>query len=148
MDKFSADFTAKIATWGKDLGFDAVGISNTDLSTAEQRLFDWLGKNYQGDMEWMQSHGTKRSRPAELVPNTLSVISVRMNYLPEPAADAEMVLNHPELGYISRYALGRDYHKVLRQRLKNLAQRINKTSANLVIVFLPTAPLYWKNQLR
>ncbi len=143
--QLSTDFSAKISAWGKALGFDALGISNTDLSAAEQHLFDWLGQDYQGDMTWMHSHGTKRSRPAELVPGTLSIISVRMNYLPAPAADATMVLNHPELGYISRYALGRDYHKVLRQRLKKLAQRIQQeVGAFGYRVFTDSAPVLEK----
>ena len=139
------DLTAKIAVWGKQLGFDAVGISQLDLSEAGQRLITWLQKGYQGDMDWMQRHGTKRSRPAELVPGTLSIISVRMNYLPEPAADAEMVLNHPELGYISRYALGRDYHKVLRQRLEKLAKTIHQEIGGFGYrVFTDSAPVLEK----
>lgn len=101
-----------------------MGISNINLSTAEQRLLDWLAKDYHGDMDWMQRHGTKRSRPAELVPGTLSIISVRMDYFPPDSADAAMLLNHPERAYISRYALGRDYHKLIRQRLEKFAQQL------------------------
>ncbi|MGB1008077.1 MAG: tRNA epoxyqueuosine(34) reductase QueG [Thiolinea sp.] len=143
--KLPEDINAKIAKWGKELGFDALGISQIDLSDAEQHLFDWLKKGYQGDMDWMHRHGTKRSRPAELVPGTLSIISVRMNYLPEQAADAEMVLNHPELGYISRYALGRDYHKVLRKRLTKLAQHLQKTLGEFGYrVFTDSAPVLEK----
>ncbi len=139
------DITAKITQWGKELGFDAVGISQLDLSIAEQRLLTWLDQGYHGDMQWMQQHGSKRSRPAELVAGTLSVISVRMNYLPPDSADAIMVLNQPELGYISRYALGRDYHKVLRQRLEQLAQRMQSHIGHFGYrVFTDSAPVLEK----
>ena len=139
------DLHLKVAEWGKQLGFADVGISQPDLSSAEQHLFDWLQKGYAGDMEWMERHGTKRSRPAELVPGTISIISVRMNYLPPDTADAEMVLNHPELGYISRYALGRDYHKVLRQRLEKLAKKLQQAVGDFGYrVFTDSAPVLEK----
>ncbi|SDZ82982.1 MAG: tRNA epoxyqueuosine(34) reductase QueG [Candidatus Thiothrix putei] len=115
---------AQIQAIGQALGFNAVGVSNIDLSFAEQRLLDWLAQGYHGDMAWMAHHGTKRSRPAELVSGTLSVISVRMDYLPPDSMDAVSILNHPERAYISRYALGRDYHKVIRQRLEKFAQQL------------------------
>lgn len=118
------DFVQTIQQWGKELGFSAVGVSNTDLSQAEQRLGQWLEQQYHGEMEWMARHGTKRSRPAELVPDTLSVISVRLDYQPEEYHDPTTILNHPNLAFISRYALGRDYHKVVKQRLEKLAKRI------------------------
>ncbi|MFZ1388939.1 MAG: tRNA epoxyqueuosine(34) reductase QueG [Thiolinea sp.] len=141
----SADISAKLPEWGAELGFDAIGVSSLDLSSAEQKLWDWLENGYHGDMDWMQRHGTKRSRPAELVEGTLSIISVRMNYWPEPSAPAEMVLNHPELAYISRYALGRDYHKVLRQRLERLAQRLQTEIGSLRYrVFVDSAPVLEK----
>ncbi len=131
--------------WGKQLGFAAIGVSSLDLSLAEQRLLDWLAQGHHGSMEWMQRHGSKRSRPAELVPGTLSVISVRMDYLPPDAADAEMVLNQPELAYISRYALGRDYHKVLRQRLEKLAGLIQTEIGEFGYrVFTDSAPVLEK----
>ncbi|SKA87225.1 epoxyqueuosine reductase [Thiothrix eikelboomii] len=140
-----ADISAKLPEWGAELGFDALGISSIDLSSAEQSLWAWLAQGYQGDMEWMQRHGTKRSRPAELVEGTLSIISVRMNYWPEPSTPAEMVLNHPELAYISRYALGRDYHKVLRQRLEKLAERLQTEIGFLRYrVFVDSAPVLEK----
>lgn len=115
---------SKLHALGKSLGFNAIGISNVELSLAEQYLFDWLEQGYHGDMDWMQRHGTKRSRPAELVPGTLSIISVRMDYFPPDSTDAAMLLNHPERAYISRYALGRDYHKLIRQRLEKFAQQL------------------------
>ena len=136
---------AQIQAIGEALGFNAVGVSNIDLSFAEQRLLDWLAQGYQGDMAWMAHHGTKRSRPDELVSGTLSVISVRMDYLPPDSTDAEMVLNHPERAYISRYALGRDYHKVIRQRLEKFAQRLQaEMGAFGYRVFTDSAPVLEK----
>lgn len=141
----SADISAKLPEWGAELGFDAIGISSIDLSSAEQKLWTWLEQGYHGEMDWMQRHGTKRSRPAELVEGSLSIISVRMNYWPEPSAPAEMVLNHPELAYISRYALGRDYHKLLRQRLEKLAQRLQAELGSMRYrVFVDSAPVLEK----
>nr|CAA6820183.1 MAG: Epoxyqueuosine (oQ) reductase QueG [uncultured Thiotrichaceae bacterium] len=139
------DINLKIDAWGKELGFDAAGISQVDLSIAEQRLLDWLKLDYYGDMEWMHRHGTKRSRPAELLPGTLSIISVRMDYLPPDAADAEMVLNQPELGYVSRYALGRDYHKVVKKRLEQLAKKLREAVGEFGYrVFTDSAPVLEK----
>lgn len=112
-----------IKLWGSELGFQQTGICDTDLSIEEPRLQAWLDKQYHGEMAWMAKYGMTRARPHELVPGTLRVISVRMNYLPAEAAFAR-TLNNPEQGYISRYALGRDYHKVLRQRLKKLGEKI------------------------
>ncbi|WP_446470004.1 tRNA epoxyqueuosine(34) reductase QueG [Xenorhabdus stockiae] len=116
---------ANIKQWGLSLGFQQVGICDTDLSTEEPRLQEWLDKQYQGEMDWMARHGMMRARPHELLPGTLRVISVRMNYLPAKAAFAS-TLNNPEQGYVSRYALGRDYHKLLRQRLKKLGEQIQE----------------------
>jgi epoxyqueuosine reductase len=113
---------ALIQQLADQLGFNAVGVSHIDLGEAEQRLLDWLANGHHGDMGWMGQHGTKRSRPAELVPGTLSIISVRMDYFPPDSADPLMLLNLPQRAYISRYALGRDYHKLIRQRLEKLAQ--------------------------
>lgn len=114
-----------IKEWGQQLGFQQVGICTTDLSSEEPKLQQWLDKGYHGEMEWMARHGMLRARPAELLPGTLRVISVRMNYLPTNATFAS-TLKNPQLGYISRYALGRDYHKVLRQRLKKLGAIIQQ----------------------
>ena len=112
--------------WAKELGFQALGVSHIDLAKEEAYLAQWLAKGFQGDMDWMERHGTKRTRPSELVPETISILSVRMDYLPTETHDPVMVLNHPNLGYVSRYALGRDYHKVMRNRLQKLADRINQ----------------------
>jgi len=115
-----------IKDWGLELGFQHIGITSTDLSSAEQHLLDWLERGFHGEMDYMQRHGTKRSRPAELEPGTVSVISARMDYSPPHAADPDSVLQQPDLAYVSRYALGRDYHKVVRQRLQHLSNRIEQ----------------------
>ncbi|HXH03119.1 MAG TPA: tRNA epoxyqueuosine(34) reductase QueG [Candidatus Competibacteraceae bacterium] len=141
----AARLAAAIKVWGRELGFQQVGISDVDLSEAEARLHDWLAQGYHGEMAYMARHGTHRSRPAELVPGTLSVITARMDYYPPDAADAVGVLNHPELGYVSRYALGRDYHKVLRGRLKTLAARIEQAIGPFGYrVFSDSAPVLEK----
>jgi len=114
----------QIDEWSAELGFDAVGVSDIDLADAEERLLTWLSRRWHGEMHYMERHGTRRSRPAELLPGTLRVISVRMNYLTEPQGQAIDQLDHPSNAYVSRYALGRDYHKVLRRRLQKLADRI------------------------
>jgi len=113
----------QIRQWGAMLGFQQVGFADTDLTLAEQHLHQWLDHGMHGNMEYMASHGLKRSRPAELVPGTLRIISVRMDYLP-PNDDPEAVLADSEHAFISRYALGRDYHKLMRNRLQKLANRI------------------------
>src|SRR5450631_2530542 len=115
---------ARIKAWGKALGFQAVGISDTQLDATEAHLLQWLADGHHGTMDYMAKHGVKRARPTELVPGTVRVISVRMNYFPENAKDTEEVLADGNLAFISRYALGRDYHKVLRNRLEKLAQQI------------------------
>lgn len=134
----------RIKTWGQELGFGAVGISDTDLSEAEQHLYAWLDKGYHGEMDYMQRHGSKRTRPAELVPGTLRIISARMDYRPrEP--DPRILLENPARAFISRYALGRDYHKLLRSRLKKLAQRIEEAVGEFGYrVFTDSAPVMEK----
>ncbi|MBW9270449.1 MAG: tRNA epoxyqueuosine(34) reductase QueG [Candidatus Thiodiazotropha sp. (ex. Lucinisca nassula)] len=117
----------QIKQWGEELGFDAVGITDTDLSEAESRLHQWLASGCHGEMDYMAKHGNKRSRPAELEPGTVRVISVRMDYLPEPMQDLQRILEDPQKAFISRYALGRDYHKLLRNRLKRLQRKIQQT---------------------
>ncbi|MFZ5512014.1 MAG: tRNA epoxyqueuosine(34) reductase QueG [Pseudomonadota bacterium] len=136
-----AALAERIKAWGKELGFDAVGIAGTDLRQGEQRLQAWLARGMHGEMDYMASHGSKRSRPGELVPGTRSVITVRMNYLPE-AADARRVLADRSRAYLSRYALGRDYHKVLRNRLQKLAARIEAEAGPMGYrVFTDSAPV-------
>ncbi|MEQ1622269.1 MAG: tRNA epoxyqueuosine(34) reductase QueG [Methylococcales bacterium] len=115
---------SQIKQWGLALGFQQVGITDTDLSAAEIQLQDWLDKDFHGDMEYMQRHGLKRSRPAQLHPGTVSVISVRMDYQTDSKSVMEQVLTETTTAYISRYALGRDYHKLMRNRLQKLAEKI------------------------
>ncbi|WP_304639635.1 tRNA epoxyqueuosine(34) reductase QueG [Pseudomonas sp.] len=119
----AADLAGEIRRLADALGFQQVGISAPDLGQHERWLESWLAAGYHGEMQWMASHGTKRTRPAELVPDTRRVISVRMDYLP---GDTQMArrLSQPDLAYISRYALGRDYHKLMRRRLQQLAEQI------------------------
>lgn len=112
-----------IKQWGRELGFQQIGITDTNLEAAEKHLQDWLAKNYHGEMKYMERYGYKRSRPYELEPGTLRVISARMDYLPPNARIIESLQNKQQ-GYISRYALGRDYHKLIRKRLHKLAEKI------------------------
>lgn len=115
----------KIKQWGQELGFQQVGISDIDLSAHEPKFFEWLENNFHGDMAFMANHGTKRTRPDELMPGTLSIVSVRMDYLP-PNAQFATSLSQDKQAYISRYALGRDYHKVVRNKLKKLGKMIEQ----------------------
>ncbi len=113
----------RIKRWGQELGFQRVGICDTELGEAEGHLARWLAQDFHGEMSFMQRHGSRRTRPAELVPGTLRIISVRMDYLPDEA-DPQLICADPGRAFISRYALGRDYHKVMRRRLQKLADRI------------------------
>ncbi len=113
-----------IKAWGAELGFARVGVARIDLSADEAHFLEWLQQGFHGEMQYMQRHGVKRTRPAALVPGTVSCISVRMDYWPAAAADAAAVLADESVAYVSRYALGRDYHKLLRHRLQQLATRI------------------------
>ena len=132
----------RIKAWGKELGFQEVGIADTDLSEAEARLLDWLAQGLHGDMDYLARHGTRRSRPGELEPGTVRVISARMNYSPKNAADSWQVMQDPRRGFISRYALGRDYHKVLRGRLQQLVQRIAQEAGSFRYrIFTDSAPV-------
>jgi len=116
----------RIRAWGAELGFAQIGVSDVELGDAEARLLDWLSSGYHGDMDWLERHGTLRSRPGELVPGTLRVISVRLDYRPAEATESDAILADGSRAYVSRYALGRDYHKVLRGRLQKLAERIEQ----------------------
>lgn len=119
------DLTEKIKSWGQELGFAEVGFSDIDLSTHEKALSKWLEKDYHGEMDYMKKHGLMRARANELVPDTIRVISARMDYLPNDAKFAQ-ILKNKNKAYISRYALGRDYHKLMRKRLKQLGEKIEK----------------------
>ncbi len=114
----------QIKLWGKTLGFAQIGICDIDLSPQEANLQRWLDNGFHGEMGYMESHGMMRARPNELHPGTLRVISARMDYLP-PEAGFASNLSAPHMGYISRYAGGRDYHKLIRTRLKKLGEQIS-----------------------
>ena len=114
-----------IQQWGRELGFQQVGISDVELGQHRQYLQQWLDNHYHGEMQWMVNHQDKRNYPAELVPDTIRVVSARMNYLPEDPRHIE-ILKQKDKAYISRYALGRDYHKLIRKRLSTLAKRIEE----------------------
>lgn len=118
------ELNGNIKRWALELGFDGVGFSDIELSDYEVRLLKWLDDGWHGEMHFMQEHGLKRSRPADLIAGTISVISVRMNYLDKTATDAETILKQSQKAYIARYALGRDYHKIVRKKLQQLADRI------------------------
>lgn len=130
---------AQIKAWGLELGFDAVGIAGTDLADAEPGLTAWLAAGCHGEMDYMAAHGLKRARPAELVPGTRSVIVARLNYRPERS---EAPLSDAACAAISSYALGRDYHKLVRNRLQKLADRIvAEVGAHGYRVFSDSAPV-------
>ncbi len=140
-----ADLATQIKTWARELGFQQAGIAGVELPEDEARLREWLQRGYHGELEYMARHGTRRTRPAELVPGTLRVISLRMDYLPADAAEAQQVLDDGRVAFISRYALGRDYHKLLRGRLKHLARRIEEAVGELGYrVFTDSAPVMEK----
>ncbi len=135
----------KIKQWGLELGFQAVGITDTDLTIAEQRFNQWLKQQMHGDMDYMSRHGSKRSRPAELESGTLSIISVRMDYFPEAPENAIELLKKSNQGYIARYSLGRDYHKVVRKRLQTLAKKLEQEIGSFGYrVFTDSAPVLEK----
>jgi len=119
------ELTKKIQQWSEELGFSQVGFSDIDLSEHEEAFTQWIANNYHGNMDYMARHGLMRTRPNELVEGTVSCISVRMDYLPQNAQFAR-ILKQPSHAYISRYALGRDYHKLMRKRLKQLGNKISE----------------------
>ena len=122
---------ASLREWGRTLGFSQIGVAGIDLATAEPRIAAWLNNGFHGDMDYLAAHGSKRSRPGELVPGTVSVITARLDYLPRttPAGWRAIEwrrLAAPEQATVSLYARGRDYHRVLRQRLRALAERLGE----------------------
>jgi epoxyqueuosine reductase len=127
------------------LCFDDIGITGIELSDDERHLESWLDRGWHGEMGYMARHGRRRSRPAELLPGTLRVISARMNYWPSESREPGEVLGRSELGYISRYALGRDYHRVMRPALRELATRIGEIAGTHGYrVFVDSAPVLEK----
>ena len=130
-----------IRAWGRELGFQALGFTGIDLADHEDYLSKWLDAGYHGDMDWMARHGSKRSQPNALVPGTCTVITVRMDYLPvgEPP---EAILADSQKAYVSRYALGRDYHKLMRVRLAKLAKKIeSQLGGGQYRAFVDSAPV-------
>jgi epoxyqueuosine reductase len=113
-----------IKRWGMALGFNQIGITDTNLQEAEAHHQAWIAKGFHGEMDYMAKHGLKRTRPEELVPHTLRVISARLDYLPANALASDEVLNDSSRAFISRYALARDYHKVMRKKLQTLSEKI------------------------
>ncbi|WP_020561717.1 tRNA epoxyqueuosine(34) reductase QueG [Methylosarcina fibrata] len=135
----------QIKEWGLELGFQQIGITDTQLGDAENHLRHWLDDNFHGEMDYMQRHGDKRSRPELLLPGTLRIISARMDYLPESRSTMETALADPTAAYISRYALGRDYHKLMRQRLQKLADKIQEACGSFGYrAFVDSAPVLEK----
>jgi epoxyqueuosine reductase len=139
------DLALSIKAWGLELGFQQTGITGTNLEAAESYLQDWLAQGFHGEMNYMERHGLKRSRPELLQPGTVRVISVRMDYLPETGAVMTGNLENPLSAYISRYALGRDYHKLMRNRLQKLADKIQAEIGPFGYrVFVDSAPVLEK----
>ncbi|MGB0865831.1 MAG: QueG-associated DUF1730 domain-containing protein, partial [Granulosicoccaceae bacterium] len=143
--QLTAELNAQLRHWAQELGFADCRVSDGNLADYEPRLDQWLEQGNHGEMDYMARHGRKRSRPAELLPGTLRVISLRMDYLPGQAADMQQNLLEPERAYVSRYALGRDYHKMMRQRLKRLAGRLAEEAGRMDYrVFVDSAPVLEK----
>ena len=137
-----AQLALEIKTWGRELGFQEIGISDTELTREENYLQQWLGQGFHGEMDYMARHGTARTRPGELVPGTLRVISARLNYQPPDARNSWETMADPDAAFISRYALGRDYHKVLRGKLQALAGKIEREIGTFRYrVFTDSAPV-------
>ena len=131
-----------ICNWSKNLGFQELGVSNIDLEEHQIEPFnDWLAKSYHGEMEWMVRHANLRKNPQKLVPGAIRVISFRLNYLTEDASIPVSLLKDKSKGYISRYSIGRDYHKVMRKKLKKISELINEVVPHEYRVFTDSAPV-------
>ncbi len=138
----SQNLKTQIKNWAIELGFADIGFADTDLSHYEARYFNWIGEQFHGDMEYMERHGTKRTRPNELEPGTNCIISVRLNYLDTCAHNPADILHQPQQAYISRYALGKDYHKLIRKKLQKLAEKIDSVTDNFKYrAFTDSAPV-------
>ena len=135
----------KIIEWAEELGFDGVGFSDINLQEDEAYLLSWLKNKFHGEMHYMEKHGLKRSQPDKLMPGTVKVISFRMNYLQDNTVDSSRVLKNKNLAYISRYALGKDYHSEMRNRLHKIAKKINQEVDNFKYrAFVDSAPVLEK----
>lgn len=137
----------QIQEWARELGFSQIGVAGVDLSDAEERLIQWLAKGFHGEMDFMEKHGLMRARPAQLVPGTVCILTARMDYLPS-ATQPDWIKQewdrhaNPHEAVVSVYARGRDYHKVLRNRLQKLAQRIQEAIGPLGFrAFTDSAPV-------
>jgi len=140
-----AQLARDIRTWGAELGFGGVGIAGVELGTDEAHLVNWLDAGFHGEMDYMSRHGTKRSRPGDLTPGTVRVIAARMDYAPPGIGEAWDMIADDGRAYVSRYALGRDYHKILRNRLQKLATRIGDVTGPFGYrVFTDSAPVLEK----
>jgi epoxyqueuosine reductase len=136
---------ADIRRWGTELGFGGIGIAGVELGADEVHLLNWIDAGRHGDMDYMVRHGSRRSRPAELEPGTLRVISARLDYAPADIDASWDVLGDANLGYVSRYALGRDYHRLIRPRLQRLADRIATVTGEFAYrAFTDSAPVLEK----
>ena len=135
----------KIKSWGQELGFQQVGIADTDLTQAEEFFLNWVQNKMHGELSYMTQHGSKRTNPSQLIPGTVRIISVRMDYFPPESKAISKVLKEPELAFISRYAVGQDYHKLIRKRLEKLAQKIqNEIGSFGYRAFADSAPVLEK----
>jgi len=136
----------QIKDWGLELGFDQIGITNIDLDHTRADYLAWIRQGFHGEMHYMAKHGSKRHKPDELVPHTIRIITARLNYLPD-AKNSEVILEDSQKAFVSRYALGRDYHKVLRSKLKKLSEKIHKETHQILDgsfefrVFTDSAPV-------
>ncbi|MFW6041778.1 MAG: tRNA epoxyqueuosine(34) reductase QueG [Guyparkeria sp.] len=137
------ELKSAIREWARDLGFTDLRVCDTDLSDYEAGFLSWLEAGHQGSMSYMDRHGLLRFRPQELVPGTRRVLMVSRDYLPPESTGPSEVLGDPAKGYVSRYALGRDYHKVVRKNLQNLAKRISEATGPFTYrAFCDSAPVY------
>ena len=140
-----AELLNDLTGWAEDFGFQQLGVSDIDLAEAELALSDWLAEHFHGEMSYMARHGVKRTQPDVLIPGTVRVITVRMDYWPEQSAEPWTVLEDDQQGFISRYALGRDYHKLMRQRLAKLAEKLKAEVGEMSYrVFCDSAPVMEK----
>ena len=135
----------KIERWARELGFQSLGISSGQLTQAESHLLEWLDRGYHGTMTYMSRHGSARTRPHELLPGTVRIISVRMDYRPEDVVDSLAGLEDLRNGYVARYAVGRDYHRLMRRRLQRLADHITDAIGPFLYrAFTDSAPVMEK----
>ena len=135
----------KIERWARELGFQSLGVSSGELTQAESHLLEWLNRGYHGTMTYMSRHGSARTRPHELLPGTVRIISVRMDYRPEDVVDSLAGLEDLRNGYVARYAVGRDYHRLMRRRLQRLADHITDAIGPFLYrAFTDSAPVMEK----